>query len=201
MFTGIVQQMGKVLSLENVGSVPKLRVAQRSFANIELGESIAVNGCCLTVVCGQDILEFDLSEETLARTSLGQLEPGAPVNLERSPALSEVFRFGGHQVSGHIDTLGKVLAVKEVEGSWRFDFQAPEEFSELLIDKGSVAIDGISLTVNEPTDGHFWVAVIPHTFERTIMNTYRPERAVNLEFDLVGKYVVQTVKRFLERNP
>jgi riboflavin synthase len=201
VFTGIIQQVGEVVSLETVGPVPKLQVAQRSFANVEVGESIAVNGCCLTVVRGQAVLEFNLSEETLARTSLGQLEPGAPVNLERSPSLSEGFRFGGHQVTGHVDTLGKVLAIQKVEGSWRFDFEAPEEFLDLLIDKGSIAIDGISLTVNEPTDGHFWVAVIPHTFENTIMNTYRPEQVVNLEFDLVGKYVVQTVKRFLASVP
>lgn len=196
MFTGIVQTTGVVRSLESgvlildpqdlPGGVPW-----------SLGESVAVNGCCLTVVGASDGLRFDLSEETIRRTSFRRCEAGSLVNLER--AMGEGDRFGGHIVQGHVDATGEIVSIQRTDLAWIFRFQAPPEYDRYLIDKGSVCVDGISLTVVDPKDGAFDVWVIPHTFEVTNFRAARPGDLVNLEFDVIAKYLEKLARPFLDR--
>lgn len=151
------------------------------------GESLAVNGVCLTLVDWDEGLRFDLSSETLARTTLGNLGPGSPVNLER--AMSATDRFGGHWVQGHVDQVGSLVSLSERDDTWTFRFDAGEGANAFLVDKGSITVDGISLTVVEPEGTEFDVAVIPHTYRHTNLSRMRPGDAVNIEFDILAKYV------------
>jgi riboflavin synthase len=186
MFTGIIEGLGKVRSLTN-GTLT-LDVI-RGFENgpWQIGESVAVNGCCLTVVSATDTLTFDLSPETLARTSLGSLAPGSTVNLER--AMRADGRFGGHIVQGHVDATGTVISITTAENATLFRFQAPAEFDRNLIEKGSITVDGISLTVVNLKNAAFDVWIIPHTVQETNLKERKPGDKVNLEFDLIAKYV------------
>ncbi len=190
MFTGIIQAVGKVGALQDgvlTVRTPKA-FAQTGF---DLGESIAVSGCCLTVVESAEAedwtLKFDLSPETLKRTSLGDLGPGSQVNLER--AMSANGRFGGHVVQGHVDATGILSSITQAENSWVYRFETAREFDRYLIDKGSVTIEGISLTVVQPQDGEFDTWIIPHTIQETNLASKRPGDTVNLEFDVIAKYV------------
>lgn len=179
MFTGIVEELGSVASLEG----PRLRLsARRVLEDVEMGASIAVNGCCLTVVAwGDDWWEADVSDETFARTSLGSLQPGDPVNLERPVRLAD--RLGGHLVQGHVDAVGEVVrAVPDLQ------VRVPEQLLRYLVEKGSVTVDGVSLTVVDVLADGFTVAVIPHTAEVTTLGRRRPGDAVNLEVDVMAKY-------------
>lgn len=189
MFTGIVEAQGKVRSL----SAGRLVLDLDAPMDLSLGESVAVNGCCLTVVEFKSQVSFDLSPETLARTSLGSLAPGMLVNLER--AMRADGRFGGHIVQGHVDAKGSVVSVTPSVNSTLFRFQAPMEFDRYLIDKGSVAVNGISLTVVSPIDGCFDVWVIPHTLQATNLGQLGPGDAVNLEFDVLAKYVEKLLEK------
>ena len=186
MFTGIIEALGRVRSFES--GVLAL-TAPSTFApnGFDLGESIAVNGCCLTVVAGEGEIKFELSPETLARTALGEVVPGSIVNLERAMQIGG--RFGGHIVQGHVDATGTVLAITPSGNSVIYQFQAPLEYDRYLIDKGSVTVDGISLTVVGPKDGVFNVWVIPHTLQETSLGTKSVGDRVNLEFDVIAKYV------------
>lgn len=186
MFTGIVQAMGRVKSFETGVLV---LIAPEDFApdGFEVGESLAVNGCCLTVVNQDGGLKFELSPETVARTSLGDLVPGSLVNLER--AMIANGRFGGHIVQGHVDSTGTVVSITPSGNSTIYRFKAPIEYDRYLIDKGSVTIDGISLTVVNPKDGEFNVWVIPHTLQETNLVTRSIGDRVNLEFDVIARYV------------
>jgi riboflavin synthase len=187
MFTGIVEELGSVASRE--GS--RLRIAARSVLDdVELGASIAVNGCCLTVVAWEDPpdgggdgwWDADVSDETFARTALGALTPGDPVNLERPVRLQD--RLGGHLVQGHVDAVGEV-----VEPVPDLRIRVPEPLLRYVVEKGSITVDGVSLTVVRPTDDGFTVAVIPHTAEVTTLGRRRPGDAVNIEVDVTAKYV------------
>lgn len=185
MFTGIVESLGEVVSLHE----GRLEVrAEPHFApeGFDEGESVAVNGCCLTVLPG-DGLRFDLSPETLARTSLGDLLPGSQVNLER--AMIAGGRLGGHVVQGHVDTAGSFEAATPEGNSVVMRFRAPGGYGKYLIDKGSVTIEGVSLTVVRPEGDSFEVWVIPHTLEKTNLGSLKPGDRVNLEFDVLAKYV------------
>ena len=192
MFTGIIEGLGKVRSLEN--GVLLLDVV-RGFDNepSKIGESIAVNGCCLTVVDSSDGLRFDLSPETLSRTSLGSLQIGSIVNLER--AMRADGRFGGHIVQGHVDTTGTILLITKKENATVFRFQTTSNWSKYLIDKGSITIDGISLTIVDPRESTFDVWVVPHTLQETNLSERKPIDSVNLEFDVIAKYVERIVNR------
>jgi riboflavin synthase len=186
VFTGIVEVVGKIESLDG-GRLSVWRPAGFADPPGE-GESIAINGVCLTVLPeSRESLLFDLSRETLERTSLGDLSEGNPVNLERAMRANGLF--GGHIVQGHVDATGRIVAMEERGNSVVVRFQAPPEFDRYLIDKGSVCIDGISLTVVEPRDGSFDVWVIPHTLANTNLASKRPGDRVNLEFDVIAKYV------------
>jgi riboflavin synthase len=190
VFTGIIQAVGQVGALQD--GVLSIRAPKR-FAptGFDLGESISVSGCCLTVVEAVEadawILKFDLSPETLNRTSLGCLAPESQVNLER--AMTANGRFGGHVVQGHVDTTGSLASITEADNSWIYRFETHPEFDRYLIDKGSVTIEGISLTVVEPKNGAFDTWIIPHTLQETNLGSKRIGDTVNLEFDVIAKYV------------
>jgi riboflavin synthase len=180
MFTGIVEELGQLVALTG----GRLRIgAKRVLDGVALGDSIAVNGCCLTVVAnGDDWWEADLSEETLARTALGDLRPGDPVNLERAVQASQ--RMGGHIVQGHVDAVGEITApVPDLR------VRVPATLGRYLVEKGSVTVDGVSLTVVEALPDGFSVAVIPHTAEVTTLGVRRPGDRVNIEVDVIAKYV------------
>lgn len=189
MFTGIVQDVGRVARSSPVASGRRLTVdTALDTATFELGESVAVNGVCLTVATlSAAAFEADVSSETLRRSTLGELRPGSAVNLER--ALRPTDRLGGHFVLGHVD--GTVRLVKSApEGEFRvLRFEAPAPLLRYVVEKGSVALDGISLTVASLEAGGFSVAVIPHTLERTNLLGRRSGERINLEVDILGKYV------------
>lgn len=184
MFTGLVQACPAVVGREGMRlavSVPELD------SPLELGESIAINGVCLTVISCGDAVGFDVSEETFARTSLDDLVAGDRVNWER--AMRPMDRFGGHIVQGHVDQVGSVIGIDELAGSWTFRFDVGIDGDRYLIDKGSVTIQGVSLTVVSPQAGQFEVAVIPHTFDVTTLGSLSVGSRVNVEFDVLAKHV------------
>lgn len=189
MFTGLVADIGRITDRRDHGEGAALTV-ETSFdvGQIEPGESIAVDGACLTVTAtGTAEFEVDASPETLERTTLGDRSVGDGVHLERALRLAD--RLGGHLVTGHVDGLGTLIERRRDGNAWRLEFEAPHEVSPYLIEKGSIAVDGVSLTVNCVDGDRFGVAVIPHTAEKTLLGEYRRGRRVNLEADLIGKYV------------
>ncbi len=190
MFTGLVSASVRVAARRVSPAGAVLSVERPSaYADAGLGESIAVSGVCLTVVPPLDpkTLTFDVSPETLARTTLGGLAAGVRVNLER--ALLPTDRLGGHIVGGHVDGTADVLAVAKSGDSWTFTFGLPAALARYAVEKGSIAVDGISLTIAALSDGAFDVAVIPHTFAETTLGDRKRGDRVNLEVDLLGKYV------------
>ncbi len=189
MFTGLIEAKGTIRRLEKAGGAARLVLeSQLPLAEITLGESIAVNGSCLTVAAiNHNQLVFDVSPETMERTALADSRPGTVVNLERALRLSD--RLGGHIVTGHIDCIARVSERREQAGNISFDFSLPAEFSRYLVAKGSVAIDGISLTVNEVAGNGFSVMIIPHTAANTTLPEKRAGDLVNIETDIIGKYV------------
>jgi len=189
MFTGLVEETGELVKKVAKGDAFQLTfTAKLVMDDLEIGSSISVNGVCLTVV-KKDNSEFfvDTIEETLKKTNLGYLEIGSKVNLER-PLKAEA-RLGGHFVLGHIDTTGKVIEVKELSGSHFLTIEIPKQFKKYLIYVGSVAIDGVSMTVAQLKDNTFSVGIIPHTWKETVFSTKKSGDSVNLEFDVLGKYV------------
>jgi riboflavin synthase len=193
MFTGLVEETGELLALERSAAGARLTLRAPTITrDMRLGDSVAVNGCCLTVTAHEGgMLAFDLLDESLARTNLGALAPGAPVNLER--ALSAQARLGGHFVQGHIDTTSRVLAFEQVKADYRLEIELPREYARYVAFKGSIAIDGISLTVAEVRDESFSVWIIPHTRAVTNLRAKQAGDLVNLEFDLLAKYVERIV--------
>lgn len=189
MFTGLVEMLGKLGARKGAAKGARLTI-HSDFENLELGESVAVDGVCLTVDrILKGAFEADASSETLARTTLGGLAEGARVNLER--ALLPTTRMGGHLVSGHVDGVGELVA-RDADGeSERLTFRMPDELSRYVAEKGSITVNGISLTVNGVTASTFNVMVIPHTLSRTTLNDLRTTGAVNLEVDLIARYVAR----------
>ena len=189
MFTGLIEDVGKVVRLQRSGSAASLTVTTAlPCGDISLGDSVAVNGACLTVVTkGTGELTFDVSPESLDRTTLGGLVGSAPVNLERALRVGD--RLGGHLVSGHIDTVATVSGLREVSGNLLIQFQLSPQHARYIVEKGSVAIDGISLTVNTVSADTFSVNIIPHTAVKTTLQFVRPGFRVNIETDIIGKYV------------
>ncbi len=189
MFTGIIEELGQVSWLRRSTKGTQLQVAAPGIVKgLHRGDSIAVNGCCLTVAAHRaEFVAFDLLQETLDRTNLHRLRPGAPVNLER--ALAANGRLGGHFVQGHVDSTSAVVAMEKKGDDYRLEVMVPAEFAHLLIFKGSIAINGISLTVAELAADRFVVWVIPHTREQTNLQAVQAGDLVNLEFDMLAKYV------------
>ena len=189
MFTGIIEELGRVRSLERRGEGVRMTVEARVVTEgTGEGDSIAVNGVCLTALdVRRDSFAADGSRETLQRSTLGALRSGAVVNLER--AVTPATRLGGHIVQGHVDGRGRFLSAEEHGGSWTVRIGYPPELARYLVFKGSVAVEGISLTIAALADEHFEVALIPKTWDVTNLSRLRPGDAVNLEADIIAKYV------------
>lgn len=189
MFTGIIEEVGTVMSVKSSANAMKLTIrAPKVTQDINMGDSIAVNGICLTACgLGKENFTVDVMGETLSRTSLKGSRCGSHVNLERALTLNG--RLGGHIVSGHIDGTGTVTAIKNDDIARLITISAPQAVMDLIVEKGSVAVDGISLTVASVSSGVFTVSVIPHTMDNTILTEKTPGDTVNLENDCIGKYV------------
>jgi riboflavin synthase len=190
MFTGIIEAVGRIKSIEPVGGDIRLHVDVGSLDmdDVQLGDSIAVNGVCLTAI-EFDNKHFvaDVSNETITLTSLKGLAIGSEVNLEK--ALLPTTRLGGHLVSGHVDGLGEVLSIKEESRSIQLIIRAPDELKHYIAMKGSICIDGTSLTVNKVANTDFEINIVPHTQQQTIIKNYKPGTRVNLEVDLIARYL------------
>ncbi|MDE5558991.1 MAG: riboflavin synthase [Ruminococcus sp.] len=189
MFTGIIEEIGIVKEIRHSGDSSFIKIqAEKIFEDMHTGDSIAVNGLCLTVTeFNNNIFRADVMNETLNRSSLGSLKSGSPVNLER--AMSANGRFGGHIVSGHIDGTGIISDIKNDGIAIWYTVTAKPEIMRYIVEKGSVAIDGISLTVARVTGNNFSVSIIPHTAENTILSYKKSGDVVNLENDIIGKYI------------
>jgi len=196
MFTGIVEDTGKVSRIEHRGQEKKLILElPRHLTEVQLGDSININGVCLTIFQkNEQKVELDLSAETLAKTALRELKEGDHVNLERALRLTD--RLGGHIVTGHVDGIGDIVEKKEERGFLQLRIRIPESVSRYVVEKGSIAIDGISLTVNEYQEGEIRMTLIPYTIEKTTLMQKRVGDRVNLEADILGKYV----EKFLDRG-
>jgi riboflavin synthase len=195
MFTGLVSERGEVVSLRRQGGGAVLTVKARGAAGgAAVGDSIAVSGACLTVtgIKGPDV-SFDLSEETLGSATLGSLRPGDSVNIEES--LRADSKLGGHFVTGHVDAVGKIQSRTSLGDAWKYEIGAPPEVMDFLVEKGSVCVDGISLTVVDVLRDSFTLVIIPHTAEITTLGSRGPGDPVNLEADIIGKYVHRFLKR------
>jgi len=195
MFTGIIEVLGKVEKIVEEGTNVHYTVSCPLSNEFKIDQSVSHNGVCLTVVSlteGQHTVTA--IEETLNRTNIGKLKVGDVVNIER--AMSASARFDGHFVQGHVDTTAKCIAVETVEGSWYFSFQYNLKPEWLLVDKGSICINGVSLTVVEPKGDTFSVAIIPYTYEHTIFHKIEVGSTVNLEFDMIGKYITKYMQLY-----
>jgi riboflavin synthase len=195
MFTGIIEEVGTIAAIDDTGDFRTLRVRAGAILDgIAAGASIAVNGVCLTIrAFTKDSFTADLSRETLDRTSLKDLRPGTTVNLER-PMRADG-RFGGHIVQGHVDGVGRIRSFSRDGDNWNLQVEFPAEAARYIVHKGSIAIDGISLTVAAIALPVLEVAIIPHTFENTNLRHARAGDAVNLEFDVIAKYVERMLHR------
>ncbi len=189
MFTGIVEEMGAVTSLEKTLAGTRMTLlASTVMGDLKIGDSVSVNGTCLTVVTkGERDFAVEISPETLSVTTLGHLAIGAPVNLERAMKLNE--RIGGHLVAGHVDGVGTIRSRHQEGNAIFFTIEAPPEVLKYCVVKGSITVDGISLTINDVSDHGFTVAIIPHTAKVTTLGLKQVNDTVNLESDLIGKYV------------
>ena len=194
MFTGIVTGMGNVRSLVPLGGGQDMRIVIGTpwpdTSAIAIGASVACGGCCLTAVeVGPDWFAVDVSGETLSKTKLGAWAEGSPMNLERSLRMGD--ELGGHLVSGHVDGVGEVASVVQENGSWRVRVEAPRELSRFIAAKGSVSLDGVSLTVNEVEAAAFGVNIIPHTWDVTTLGQLKPGDPVHIEIDMLARYVAR----------
>ncbi|MAG95917.1 MAG: riboflavin synthase [Alphaproteobacteria bacterium] len=193
MFTGIITDVGRVRQVEKRGDTRFVITTAFDTAGIEIGASIACSGACLTVVeRGEDWFAVDVSAETLAHTTLGDWQPGSAVNLERSLRVGD--ELGGHIVTGHVDATAEIVSLEPEGDSLRYVFRAPAEFKRYVASKGSVALDGVSLTVNEVEDDCFGINIIPHTQSQTTFGEAQPGVRVNLEIDVLARYVARLVE-------
>jgi riboflavin synthase len=195
MFTGLIEEVGSVIAVRASDRGTQLQIAAPRIAKkISTGDSVAVNGCCLTIRSQRgDELTFDLLEETIGRTNLKVVRPDTPVNLER--ALSADGRFGGHLIQGHIDCTSPILAFEEGAGDHRLEVRLPAEFAHYVVSKGSIAVNGISLTVADVLPKSFVVWIIPHTKCHTNLGRAKAGDLLNLEFDILAKYVERMLSR------
>ncbi|PKL78696.1 MAG: riboflavin synthase [Ignavibacteriae bacterium HGW-Ignavibacteriae-4] len=194
MFTGLIEEVGKITKIEKAGEAVELVIECNSIlADADIDDSICVNGVCLTVeTFTNNSFKATAVEETMRKTNLGDLALGSSVNLER--AMSAGDRFGGHYVQGHTDTTTAVHSIVKETKNWLFTFDIPENSAKYLVERGSITINGVSLTIATIQDNKFTVAIIPHTFEYTTFKDFQPGTRVNLEFDIIGKYVENMLK-------
>lgn len=189
MFTGIVEEVAEVVEVHDAGTNRELLVRARMMPELKIDQSVSHNGVCLTVVAldaAASTYRVTAVQETLDRTNLGSLKPGDGVNLERSLRIGD--RLDGHMVQGHVDTVTECLGVEDLDGSWAYTFRLPPE-KHLLVHKGSICLNGVSLTIAQLTDTTFGVAIIPYTHAHTTFHALRAGHRVNVEFDVLGKYV------------
>ncbi len=191
MFSGIVSEIGKVKKLNPMpGGAVELTIACSFADELHVDQSISLNGACHTVVaCDEETFTVQSVEETLRKTSIGELEEGSPVNLERSMTLQTGLE--GHMVQGHVDTTGTITNIEKEETDWLFTIEYPEEYTNMIVGRGSVSMEGISLTVAREKNNQFTVAIIPYTFNNTNLQHKKVGDKVNLEFDIIGKYVIK----------
>lgn len=194
MFTGIVEETGRIVKINTLGDGLEFVISSKKVASsLGIDNSIAVNGVCLTVVNKKkNQFKIQAVHETLSKTNLGILAVHSEVNLERSVKLND--RLGGHLVQGHVDTTGKITKVETLESSWLFTISFPPKYRKYLIPVGSICVDGTSLTTARIEKNSFTVAIIPYTFENTIFHSYSVGTIVNLEFDVIGKYIESLLK-------
>lgn len=200
MFTGIIIEMGEVAALERRAGILLLSLrAKEILKDVRIGDSISINGVCLTVVdVRNDTMRFDLSDETLRSTNLGQLKTGNRVNLE--PSLRPDSKLGGHFVLGHVDDIGRIKSKVDMGDAFKVEIEAPTEIMHFLVEKGSVAVDGISLTIVDILKGSFTVVIIPHTARNTTIGFKGPGDTVNIEVDIIGKYVARFLNKETSRD-
>ncbi len=195
MFTGIIKELGIVKAIEREGSNVHIKIEAMMAKDLNIDESVAHNGVCLTIVAIEEaVYTVTAIEETMMKTNLGSWKVGAAVNLERAMVYNA--RLDGHIVQGHVDTTGVCTAIREVEGSWYFSFEYAPNENHLLVDKGSICVNGTSLTVVDPTQNSFSVAIIPYTYEHTVFKHLKEGDRVNLEFDILGKYIAKYAKLY-----
>lgn len=194
MFTGIIESLGKIITIENEGTNIHYTIKSDFTKELKIDQSVAHNGVCLTVVAlNEDEYTVTAIHETLQKTNLNSLKVNDIVNLERGMKLGD--RLDGHIVQGHVDQTGKCIAIKEENGSWIFTFQYDSSLGNITIEKGSITISGTSLTVVNSKENKFSVAIIPYTYENTIFKNIKIDSVINLEFDVIGKYVARLHKR------
>ncbi|PKB42730.1 riboflavin synthase alpha chain [Cellulophaga sp. RHA19] len=194
MFTGIIETLGKVTALRKEDTNLHITIKSTLTPELKIDQSVAHNGVCLTVVAIEnDTYTVTAIDETLQKTSIGALELNSTVNLERAMILGT--RLDGHIVQGHVDQTAVCTAIEEQDGSWIFNFEYDDKYNNVTIEKGSITIDGTSLTVFNSEKNTFSVAIIPYTFENTVFNTYKVGTVVNLEFDVIGKYVAKLIAK------
>ncbi len=197
MFTGIIEALGTVTAVVTEGSNLHLTVQSPITSELKIDQSVSHNGVCLTVVSlTDDQYTVTAIEETLNKTNIGQLTVGQTVNLER--AMSAQARLDGHIVQGHVDKTGECIGVEALEGSWTYTFRYQPSETHILVDKGSICINGVSLTVVDPKDDQFSVAIIPYTHEHTTFRNLQVGHQVNLEFDVIGKYIAKHIGVYLK---
>ena len=195
MFTGIIEDTGIVTAIRHEGTNVHITVHSRISHELKVDQSLSHNGVCLTVVAlGENEHTVTAIQETLNKTNIGDLLVGSKVNLER--AMLAGGRFDGHMVQGHVDTVGTCTSVTDNNGSWEYRFQFPQGETHLVVEKGSICIDGVSLTVVDASATELSVAIIPYTYEHTGFNAYRVGTKVNLEFDIIGKYLAKHFRGF-----
>jgi riboflavin synthase len=196
MFSGIVETTGKVVTIDLNKENIDITISCPFVNELKIDQSVAHNGVCLTVVRKTaDTYTVTAIQETLIKSSLGQLKPGSEVNLERSMSLEKLL--DGHLVQGHVDQTATCTKVEEADGSWYFTFEYDATKGNITVEKGSIAVDGVSLTVVNSKDNSFQVAIIPYTYEHTVFHTYKAGSVVNLEFDIIGKYITKILKQQL----
>lgn len=190
MFTGIIECLGTVTAVEREGTNLHLTIRSDISSELKIDQSLAHNGVCLTVVAMADNTHTVTAiDETLLKSNIGDLKVGDIVNLERAMKLGD--RLDGHMVQGHVDTVGVCRSIKDEDGSWRFSFSYPKQPGVLVVEKGSICIDGVSLTLVDAEPDMLSVAIIPYTYEHTRFKDYKPGDRINLEFDIIGKYLVK----------
>lgn len=194
MFTGIIEGLGEVTNLEREKDNLHITVRSSLSSELKIDQSLAHNGVCLTVVAlGEDTHTITAIDETLEKSNLGELQIGSKVNLERATKIGS--RLDGHIVQGHVDQTGTCTKVEELEGSWMFTFEYDPGFDNITIEKGSITVNGVSLTVVGSKENSFSVAIIPYTYENTNFKQIREGNTVNLEFDVIGKYVARLLQQ------
>jgi riboflavin synthase len=195
MFTGLVEAIGTIVAIHRKGDAARLTIAAPfEPSSIPLGDSVAVNGACLTVVSvSEGSFDADVSHETVARTTLSDAKVGSAVHLERALRVGD--RMGGHMVQGHVDFKARVRSVRRTGNAWDIGIEVPPEHAPFVVEKGSVALDGVSLTVNTVRDGELGVTIVPHTGQMTLLTRHAVGDWVNVETDIIGKYVVHALRR------